>query len=279
MTGIAARLAQTYPDDRGKGVRLIPLLDQVVGPVRLGLSLLFGAVAMVLLIACTNLGNLVLARGAGRIREIEVRSALGAGRGRLLWQLFTESLVLAGAAGTLGLLLAGAPVRAIVAFAPPDTPRLDEISLDSRAALFTIGLCLLSAVLFGLAPAFRLASTASELGVRGSGTRHARRTRDLLVIVECGVAIMLLAGAGLLLRSMSAILRLDPGFHCAGVLTMEFHSRISDDPARFQQLVSGSNRFPASRRQAASAATSRSTPCITRSRSTASRRSTPPARL
>ena len=99
MTGIAARLAQTYPEDRGIGVRVVPLLDQVVGPVRLGLSLLLAAVAMVLLIACTNLGNLVLARGAGRTREIEVRAALGASRGRLLSQLFTESLVLAGAAG------------------------------------------------------------------------------------------------------------------------------------------------------------------------------------
>ena len=244
MTAIAARLAETYPDDRGKGVRLIPLLDQVVGPVRLGLSLLLAAVAMVLLIACTNLGNLVLARGAGRIREIEVRAALGAGRGRLLSQLFTESLVLAGAAGTLGLLLADAAVRAIVAFAPRDTPRLHEISLDSRAVLFTLVLCLLSAVLFGLAPAFRLASTASALGVRGSGTRHARRTRDLLVIVECGVAIVLLAGAGLLLRSMSTILHLDPGFRGADVLTMEFHSRISDDPARFQQLFSRLESIP-----------------------------------
>jgi putative ABC transport system permease protein len=244
MTAIAARLARTYPDDRGMGVRVIPLLDQVVGPVQLGLWLLFGAVAMVLLIACTNLGNLVLARGAGRIREIQVRSALGAGRGRLLSQLFTESVVLAGAAGTLGLLLAGAAVRVMVLFAPPDMPRLDEISLDSHAALFTLVLCLLSAALFGLAPAFRLASTASELGVRGSGTRHARRTRDLLVIVECGVAVVLLAGTGLLLRSMSAILRLDPGFHGAGVLTMEFHSQISDDPTRFQELVARLESLP-----------------------------------
>jgi putative ABC transport system permease protein len=244
MTGIVARLAQTYQDDRGMGVRLVPLLDQVVGPVRLGLTLLLAAVAMVLLIACANLGNLVLARGAGRTREIELRAALGAGRGRLLSQLFTESLVLAGTAGTLGLLLADAAVRAIVAFAPRDTPRLHEISLDSRAVLFTLVLCLLSAVLFGLAPAFRLASTASALGVRGSGTRHARRTRDLLVVVECGVAIVLLAGAGLMLRSMSAILRLDPGFHGAGVLTMKFDSRVSDDPARFQQLVSRLESLP-----------------------------------
>ncbi|HLK66820.1 MAG TPA: FtsX-like permease family protein [Bryobacteraceae bacterium] len=244
MSGIAARLALTYPEDRGMGARLIPLLDQVVGPVRLGLSLLLAAVGMVLLIACTNLGNLVLARGAGRIREIEVRAALGASRGRLLSQLFTESLVLAGAAGALGVLLASAAVRAIVALAPRDTPRLHEISLDASAVLFTLVLCLLSAVLFGLAPAFRLASSASALGARGSGIRHARRTRDLLVIVECGVAIVLLAGAGLLLRSMSAILHLDPGFHGAGVLTMVFSSTVSDDPAQFQQLVARVESLP-----------------------------------
>jgi hypothetical protein len=115
-----------------------------------------------------------------------------------------------------------APVR--ISFAPRDTPRLHEISLDSRAVLITLILCLLSAVLFGLAPAFRLASTASALGVRDSGIRHARRTRDLLVIVECGVAIVLLAGAG--------------------VLTMKFHSPISNDPTRFQQLVSRLESLP-----------------------------------
>jgi putative ABC transport system permease protein len=244
MDGIAARLAQTYADDRGKGVRVVPLLDQVVGPVRLGLSLLLAAVGMVLLIACTNLANLVLARGAGRTREMEVRCALGAGRVHLLAQLFTESLVLAGAAGCLGLLLAAAGLRAILAFAPPDTPRLHEIALDSRALLFTLALSVLSAILFGLAPAFRMAAGASALGSRGAGTRRARRTRDLLVIAECGLAIVLLAGAGLLLRSMSAILHLDPGFRGAGVLTMEFHSRVADDPARFAQLVSRLESLP-----------------------------------
>jgi putative ABC transport system permease protein len=244
LDGIAARLAQTYADDRGKGVRLVPLLDQVVGPVRLGLSLLLAAVGMVLLIACTNLGNLVLARGAGRAREIEVRAALGAGRRRLMAQLFTESLVLSIAAGALGLLLADAGVRAIVAFAPPDTPRLHEIALDARALLFTLALCVLSAVLFGLAPAFRLAKHAGSLGVRGSGTRNARRTRDLLVVAECGLAIVLLTGAGLLLRSMSAILNLDPGFQGAGVLTVVFHSPVSDNPALFQQLVTRLESLP-----------------------------------
>jgi putative ABC transport system permease protein len=244
MEGIAARLDQTYTEARGQGVRLVPLLDQVVGPVRLGLSLLLAAVGMVLLIACTNLGNLVLARGAGRTRELELRCALGAARRHLLAQLLTESLVLAGIAGCFGLLLAAAGVRAIVAFAPPDTPRLHEIALDSRALLFTLAICALSAMLFGLAPAFRMAASARTLASRSSATRHARRTRDLLVVTECGLAIVLLAGAGLLLRSMAAILRLDPGFRAAGVLTMVFQSPVADDPARFQQLVSRIELLP-----------------------------------
>jgi predicted permease len=244
MNGLAARLAQAYPENRGRGVQVEPLLDRVVGPVRLGLSVLLAAVGMVLLIACTNLGNLVLARGAGRAREMELRCALGAGRGRLLSQLFTESLVLAVTAGVLGLLLAAAGLRAIVAFAPSDTPRLNEIAIDSRALLFTLALAVFSAILFGLAPAVRLARSASALGSRGGGTRRASRTRDVLVIAECVLAIVLLAGAGLLLRSMVAILHLDPGFRGAGVLTVVFQSPVSDDPARFAQLVSRLKGLP-----------------------------------
>ena len=187
MTGIAARLAQTYPDDRGMGVSFVPLPDEVVGPVRLGLSLLLAAVAMVLLIACANLGNLVLARGAGRTSRDRTPCRVGCraadSSSRSFSPRASSSRALRAPSGSCSR---DAAVRAIVAFAPREMPRLHEISLDSRAVLFTLVLCLLSAVLFGLAPAFRLASTASALGVRGSGTRHARRTRDLLVVVECG---------------------------------------------------------------------------------------------
>jgi predicted permease len=240
-SAVQAELARLSP----AGVRVVPALEQVVRSVRLAMGVLLAAVLAVLLIACANLGNLVLARGAGRQREVAVRSALGAGRGHLIAQFFTESVVLAGLAGALGLTLASATLRLILAAAPPGLPRLDEVSLDWRAILFTAAASLVSAILFGLVPVMRLASGALASGARAAGPgRSARWTRDALVVAECAVAVVLLAGAGLLVRSMSAVLRIDPGFHSSGVLTVNAHSPILDNPARFEQLVARLEAIP-----------------------------------
>jgi predicted permease len=245
ISGISARLAQANPNFYPSGVRVVGALDQVVRSVRLAMSVLLAAVLAVLLIACANLGNLVLARGAGRQREVAVRTALGASRGRLISQLFAESLALAGVAGCAGLALAFAGVRAILAFAPAGIPRLQEVSLDVRAVLFAVAASLVSAALFGLAPAARLASGGLAEGARTAGAgRSARRMRDALVIAECALAIMLLAGAGLLIRSMNAIVGIDPGFHASGVLTVVVQSLVVDKPDRFAQLTARIESLP-----------------------------------
>jgi predicted permease len=246
MNGIVSRLAQAYPADYRGGVRVVSLHEQVTGPVRLPMQLLFAAVIAVLLIACTNLGNLVLARGAGRAREISVRAALGAGRGRLISQFLTESLTLSLLAGVLGLLFAETGLQAVLTFAPKSIPRLNEVTLDSRAVLFTLAVSIVSAILFGLAPAFRMASTGLATGTRiAGGGRPARRMRDLLVVAEFALAMILLAGAGLLVRSMIAVVGVDPGYRASGVLTVALHPvGIADDAARFAQLAERLEALP-----------------------------------
>ena len=249
MNGIAARLAAAWPEtNRDSGVRVVSLLDQVTRHVRLALELLFGAVALVVLIACANLGNLLLARAAGRAREVAVRTSLGASRGQLIGQFLTESVVLSLIAAASGLGLAALGLRTLLAFAPRSVPRLNEVSLDFRALLFTVAISLLAAVLFGLAPALRLAATTVAPGQRAVGaTRSTRRLRNVLVVAEYALAIILLAGAGLLLRSLASVMRVDPGFRAAGVLTVELHSPAGNDPldpARFQQLVQSLEALP-----------------------------------
>ena len=242
MNGVAARLAADWPEtNRGSGVRVVSLLDQVTSQVRLALKLLLAAVLLVLLIACTNVGNLLLARAAGRAREVAVRASLGATRGQLIGQFLTESVVLSIIAASLGFGLAAFGLRGLVAFAPQSLPRLSEVSLNLRALLFTVMVSLLSALLCGLTPALRLASGAIAPGQRAAGgTRSTRRLRDVLVVTEYALAIVLLVGAGLLVRSLAAVLRVDPGFRPAGVLTVEMHSPAQNDPLsppRFQELV------------------------------------------
>src|SRR5712692_9566120 len=159
ITTIAARLAKQYPEtNQGKDVRVLPLHQLITGSARSPLSVLLGAVAFVLLIACTNVANLVLARGAAREREFAVRAALGAGRGRLMRQLLTESIVLALAAGLAGLLLAVAGMRALVTLGPLDIPRLDETRIDPMVFAFTAAISLLTGILLGLAPAMRVSA-------------------------------------------------------------------------------------------------------------------------
>src|SRR5262245_34087305 len=206
MTAIGQRLMQTYPmtneDFAGFGVNVVPLSIQFTGKnLRLALWVLLGAVLFVLLIACANVANLLLARGATREREFALRTALGAGRGRLIRQLLTESAVIALVSGLLGLGLAALGVRALVAFAPPDTPRLDEVTIDPGALGFTACVSLLTGLLFSLAPAWKVSRSnpndALKEGGRGSsGGLRLRQTRGLLVVVECALAVALLSSAG-----------------------------------------------------------------------------------
>jgi putative ABC transport system permease protein len=228
MNTIGQRLAQTYPvtndNFMGFGVNVVPLLIQFTGKnLRLALWVLLGAVVFVLLIACANVANLLLARGAAREREFAVRAALGAGRGRLIRQLLTESAFLALVSGLLGLGLAAVGVRALIAFAPPDTPRLDEVTIDPGVLGFTVCVSLLTGLLFGLAPAWKVSRSnpneALKEGGRGSsGGLRLRQTRGLLVVVECAMAVALLASAGLMIRSFMRLQSVDPGFKPEGLL-------------------------------------------------------------
>src|SRR5262245_25259115 len=228
MNAIGQRLAQTYPitneNFMGFGVNVVPLLVQFTGKnLRLALWILFGAVVFVLLIACANVANLLLARGAAREREFAIRAALGAGRGRVIRQLLTESAALALVSGLLGLGLAALGVRALVALAPQDTPRLDEVTIDPGVLGFTACVSLLTGMLFGLAPAWKASRSnpneALKEGGRGSsGGLRLRQTRGLLVVVECAMAVALLASAGLMIRSFMRLQSVNPGFKPEGLL-------------------------------------------------------------
>ncbi|HKQ75498.1 MAG TPA: ABC transporter permease [Blastocatellia bacterium] len=228
MSAIGQRLAQTYPTTDpyfpGFAVNVVPLLDQVTGKnLQLALLVLMGAVVFVLLIACVNVANLLLSRGAARSREFAIRAALGAGRARLLRQLLTESSMLALGAGLFGFGLAAAGIRTLASYAPPGISRLDEVRLDMNVLLFTFGISLLAGLLFGLAPALKISrgrpgEALKEDSGGSSGGLRLRQTRGLLVIVECALAVTLLTGAGLLIRSFLRLQAVNPGFKPEGAL-------------------------------------------------------------
>src|SRR5882724_1808415 len=223
LAGIMAQLKKLYPDKDAKwGVSVEPWSRVMVGEIRAALLLLLGAVALVALIACANISNLLLARATARHRELAMRRALGAGRSRLLRQMLTEGLLLALLAGAASLLLAYWALESIVSFGPKDIPRLASVGLNGSVLGFTMGMSILSAVLFGLLPALR--SSGSDLvGVLKtsiSSAREAGRLRASLLIGEMALSMMLLAGAGLLVRSFVGLRSLSPGFDAAGVLTM-----------------------------------------------------------
>jgi len=227
FAAIASRLEDQYPGtNRAYETTLVPLHEAVVGETRAPLFILLGATGFLLLIACANVTNLLLARMADRGREIAVRTAMGAGRLRLSRQMLTESMVLAGVGAVAGLLLAAVGIDALIALGPENLPRLDEVRFDRNVFLFTLGSTLLTGLLFGLAPVLRLATTDVQRtlkeGGRGATTGSGReRLRNGLVMAEIALAVMVVVGAGLLVRSFSRLVETDPGFDTQGVLTLQ----------------------------------------------------------
>jgi putative ABC transport system permease protein len=223
MKTIAARLAQQYSDSNATNTVLVRRYSEVVtGDARDSLLALFGAVAFVLLIACANVANLLLARAGARQKEIAIRMAVGARRSRLVRQLLTESVLLALAGGGLGLLLASWGVALLVKAAPDSLPRILEIKVDTPVLLFTLGAAVLTGILFGLAPALstsspRLNETLKEGGRNPTGGRQ--RLRSVLVVSEVALSLVLLLGAGLLIRSFARLRAVDPGINTEHVLT------------------------------------------------------------
>src|SRR5215216_6902365 len=225
LNTIAARLEQQYPDtNTGRRVRIESLRESVVGDVRPTLLTLLGAVGFVLLIACANVANLLLTRSAARQREMAIRTALGAGRLRILRQLFTESLVLALAGGVVGLLLAIWGTSVLLSYIPEGIPRMSELGIDARVLAFTFGASLLTGLFFGLAPALQSAKTnlteTLKEGERNSSPSH-NRAGKLLVISEVALTLVLLVGAGLLVKSFWRLSQVDPGFDPQNILAMQ----------------------------------------------------------
>jgi putative ABC transport system permease protein len=240
FTAIAARLTTTYgtgvPDFSGFTVNLVPMLDYIAGPsLQVALWLLMGAVGLVLLVACANVGNLLLARGAARQHELAIRRALGASRPRLLRQLVTESLILTVVGGAWGVALALAATRALSVIAVDRLPRLDEVTIDGSVLAFAVITSVLAAAMFALLPAWRSTEgdTAGQLrdAAGMGGAPRVRRTRGLLVAVECSLAVVLLVGAGLLLRSLVHVYSVDTGFDASNVLVVRVELPRAEAPA------------------------------------------------
>jgi predicted permease len=220
---VGALFPWTMPKDWNADVSVLPLRSGMVADVRLRLLMLLGAVTLVVLIACVNVANLTLARSATREKEIAVRTALGAGRRRIVSQLLTESILLAGFGGLLGLILATKGFSSLKTMLPADTPRLADVHIDWRVLVFTGGLAILTGLLCGLAPALQSASTAPTETLRSGGRAGtlplSRRLRSGLVVAEIAFAVLLVTAAGLLIRSFWALSHVNPGFRSEHILT------------------------------------------------------------
>ena len=229
MTAIQSRLAEQYPqDNKERGARVIPLAEQLKAEARPALLLLLGAAGFVLLIACANVANLLFARGASRQKEFAIRAALGAVRARLVRQLITESVCLAVLGGAGGVLMAWWGVDTVLAFSPGNLPRQTEIGFDGRVLVFALAVSVLTALIFGLAPALQFSKPdlqeVLKEGGRGAGDGFGRhRLRNVLVVSEIALALTLLIGAGLLVRSFVRLLQVDPGFATRKAISLEVH--------------------------------------------------------
>jgi len=223
MDGIARNLAAAFPvADKDVGVVLVSMKEDIVGNVQPFLIVLLAAVGFLLLIACANVANLLLARAMGRSREFAIRAALGASQMRVIRQLLTESILLAGCGGALGLLLAIWGTKAVLGALPGSLPRSNEVSLDPRVLFFTLAISLFSGIIFGLAPALKssrinLEETFKETGRGSSGARQ--RLQGIFVALEVAMALVLLVGAGLMVRSLAALWRVNPGYNPSHAIT------------------------------------------------------------
>jgi putative ABC transport system permease protein len=226
MDAISARLRQQYPEfDTGWGVNVVPLRTQFTCEIRKPLLILLGAVALVLLIACANVANLLLARAASRKKEIAVRTGLGASRWRIVRQLLTESILLSALGGFLGLALAWWGTRALIAIAPPSLSALNSVQVSLPVLGFTLAVSLLTGIVFGMVPAleaahFNLQESLKEGGKNIGGSSRSHRFRNVFVVTQVALALVLLIGAGLLIKSLKKLQTVDPGFNPNGLLTM-----------------------------------------------------------
>jgi predicted permease len=237
MDNLGRRLAEQYKEfNTGWGVNVVPLREQFAGELRKPLLILLGAVGFVLLIACANVANLLLARAAARQKELSVRAAMGASRVRIVRQLLTESLLLALLGGTAGLLLAVWGTELLVSLSPPELADLQNVRLSASVLGFTFGVTLLTGLIFGLLPAFeatslKLSETLKETGRSATGSVRSQRLRNALVVAEVALAFVLLVGAGLLIRSFQRLQAVDAGFNPQNVLTL----RVSLPRRRYDQ--------------------------------------------
>jgi putative ABC transport system permease protein len=257
---ISARLEAAHPStNRGWRVRAVPLTDFIVGDAKRTLLLLLGAVGLVMLVACANVANLFLAHAAGRQREIAVRSAIGAGRGRIFRQVLTESVLLSMMAGALGILIARWGLQLLIAIGASGIPRLEHASLDRNVLAFSVVVSIATGVLFGILPALLLSRSnvvqALREGTRSAGSRH--RTRKVLVVAEVALALVLLVAAGLLARSFRGLQQVDVGFDPHNVLTMRVslsgpkYVKPETVPVFFQSAVERISSVPGVRSAAA----------------------------
>ncbi len=247
LASICSGLARQYPKtNAGRGAKAVRMKDDMVGYIRPTLVLLLGAVGFVLIIACANVANLLLARSTARTREFAIRAALGADRGRVVRQLLTESVLLSLGAGTAGLLMARWGTRLVLAAAPGNLPRSREIGIDAYVLLFTLAVSAVTGILFGLVPAFHGANASPQEslkdGARGAGGGR-RRAEGFFVAVEAGLAVILLSGAGLMIESLWRLWQIDPGFNTRNVLTAQvaLSPRVMASPGAirlaYQQLL------------------------------------------